>query len=305
MDGRGDKPFMRRIDPTSARLFLSIIEEGSIARAAAREHIVPSAISRRLGELEALFGVALVERSRSGVKPTPAGEALAHHARMIQQAIERMHEEMSEYLKGVRGHIRVRVSASSLSAGLPAQLESFMRAHRQVRLDLEEMDTPQVFREVAEGRADVGIAPDLVLHEGLELFPYHRYDLAVAMPAGHALARHKTLRYAQALRHDQVELTRSSALSTLLDNAAAQGSLVKRTRIRVHGFEGVCRMIANGMGIGVIPTLLKKTHEPLYNLKFVPLAESWAHPMISVVVRNVESLPGAARALVMHLRMRT
>ena len=53
---------MHRIDPTSARLFVSIVEAGSIARAAAREHIVPSAVSRRLAELEAMFEVALVER---------------------------------------------------------------------------------------------------------------------------------------------------------------------------------------------------------------------------------------------------
>ena len=46
---------MHRIDPTSARLFVAIVEAGSIARAAAREHIVPSAVSRRLAELEAMF----------------------------------------------------------------------------------------------------------------------------------------------------------------------------------------------------------------------------------------------------------
>lgn len=293
---------MRHIDPTSAHLFLAIVEEGSIAKAAAREHIVPSAVSRRLGELEALFGVALVERSRRGVTPTPAGEALAHHARMIQQAIDRMNGEMSEYLKGVRGHVRVRVSASSLASGLPSQLQSFMRAYKRVRLDLEEMDTPQVFREIAEGRADVGIAPDLVRHEALELFPYRRYDLAVAMPSGHPLAKHKALRYTQALRYDQVELSRVSALSTLLDNAAAQTSLVKRTRIRVHGFDSVCRMIGSGMGIGVVPSMLQPTHAGLYGLCFVPLAESWAHPQICIVVRQVDQLPSAARALVAHLR---
>ncbi|WP_326540859.1 LysR family transcriptional regulator [Pseudorhodoferax sp.] len=292
---------MRSIDFTSARLFLAIVEEGSIARAAAREHIVPSAVSRRLAELEDLFSVELVERSRNGIRLTPAGEAFTHHARMVQQAIERMHDEMSEYLKGVRGHIRVRVSASSLSVGLPSQLQSFMRLHKRVRLDLQEMDTPDVFREVRQGRADVGIAPNLVDNEELELFPYHRYDLAVALPARHPLAKHKSLRYAQVLRYDQVELQPGAALSALLDSAAAQSSLVKRTRIRVHGFEGVCHMIASGMGIGVIPLLLQQTREQSYGLKFVPLAESWAHPLICVVVRKLEDLPGPARALVQHL----
>jgi DNA-binding transcriptional LysR family regulator len=292
---------MHRIDPTSARLFVAIVEAGSIARAAAREHIVPSAVSRRLAELEAMFGVALVERGPRGVRPTPAGEALVHHARLLLRTIERLDVEMSEYRAGVRGHVRVRASASSLAAGLPALLQGFMREHEGVKLDLVEQDTPEVFRQVAEGLADVGVAPDIVRHE-LQAFPYHRYDLCAVVPEDHPIARLETVRYAQMLDWDQVDLTYGSALSTLLDAAAAQAGAVKRTRIRAMGFESVCRMIGSGMGIGVGPSFLAPTHGPIYRLRFVPLDEPWAHPLICVLVRDPESLPQAARALVARLR---
>ncbi|HMS78541.1 MAG TPA: LysR family transcriptional regulator [Burkholderiaceae bacterium] len=292
---------MHRIDPTSARLFLAIVEAGSIARAAAREHIVPSAVSRRLAELESMFEVALVERGPRGVTPTPAGEALAHHARLLLRTIERMDLEMSEYRRGVRGHVRLRASASSLAAGLPSLLQAFTREHEGVKLDLVEQDTPDVFRQVAEGHADVGVAPDIVRHQ-LQVFPYHRYDLCAVVPEDHPLARLETARYAQTLEFDQVELTYGSALSTLLDAAAAQSGVAKRTRIRAMGFESVCRMIGTGMGIGVGPSFLAPTHGPLYRLRFVPLDEPWAHPLICVLVRDLESLPQAARLLVERLR---
>jgi hypothetical protein len=292
---------MPRIDPTSARLFVAIVEQGSIARAAAREHIVPSAVSRRLSELEALFEVALVERGPRGVTATPAGEALAHHARLLLRTIERMDLEMSEYRAGVRGHVRVRASASSLAAGLPALLQGFMHEHEGVKLDLVEQDTPEVFRQVAEGHADIGIAPDIVRH-ALQVFPYHRYDLCAVVPEDHPLARLETVRYAQTLDWDQVDLTYGSALSTLLDAAAAQAGAVKRTRIRAMGFESVCRMIGSGMGIGVGPSFLAPTHGPIYRLRFVPLDEPWAHPLICVLVRDPDALPEAARALVARLR---
>ena len=292
---------MHRIDPTSARLFLAIVEAGSIARAAAREHIVPSAVSRRLAELEAMFEVGLVERGPRGVTPTPAGEALAHHARLLLRTIERMDLEMSEYRRGVRGHVRLRASASSLAAGLPSLLQAFTREHEGVKLDLVEQDTPDVFRQVAEGHADVGVAPDIVRHQ-LQVFPYHRYDLCAVVPEDHPIARLETARYAQTLEFDQVELTYGSALSTLLDAAAAQSGVAKRTRIRAMGFESVCRMIGTGMGIGVGPSFLAPTHGPLYRLRFVPLDEPWAHPLICVLVRDLESLPQAARLLVARLR---
>jgi DNA-binding transcriptional LysR family regulator len=293
---------MRRIDATSARLFVAIIEEGSIGKAATREHIVPSAVSKRLGELESLLGVVLVKRSQQGVTPTPAGEALVHHARIVLQAFERMHEEMSEYVDGVRGHIRVRASASALSAGLPLDIQSFMRYYKGVKIDLEELETPLVAREIAESKADVGIAPNLLRIESLELFPYKRYDLSVAVPTKHPLAKLKKVTYRQILRYDQVELGRESALSQRLDSAAKQGMTTKHTRARVRGFEAVCQMIGYGMGIGVVPSFLEASYSQMYNLRFIPLSDEWAHPLICIMVRDLSGLPSAAKAFVEHLQ---
>ena len=292
---------LRPIDPQSARLFLAIVDEGSIAGAAAREHIVPSAVSRRLAELEARFGVALVERHRRGIRLTPAGESLAHHARMIQQAVQRMQDEMTEYVTGIRGHVRVRASASALAMQLPSHLQAFMRSHERVRLDLEELATPHVFREVAEGRADIGVAPDLVRNEDVTRLPYTGYQLGAVVPRGHPLAGLARVRFSQLLAYDLVELARGSGLANLIDSAAAQSSQIKRTRIRLSGFDGVCRMVANGMGVGILPTFLAAEQARFYRLRFIPIDEPWSRPAVCLIVRRLDTLPSAARALVDHL----
>ena len=61
-----------KLDPVSLRLFVAVMEENAIARAAAREHIAASAASRRLAELEDTLGVALFARSNRGSEPTAA-----------------------------------------------------------------------------------------------------------------------------------------------------------------------------------------------------------------------------------------
>jgi len=292
---------VQRIDPYSARLFIAILEEGSIARAARIQHIVQSAVSRRLGDLEALFGVPLVQRHARGVTPTPAGEALAHHARLLLRTLERMELEMTEYRFGVRGHVRLRCSSSALSTGLPGALQLFTAKHHGVKLDLEEQDTPEVFQQVAAGHADIGVAPDIVAHEGVHVFPYHRYDLCAIVPQDHPLARVESVLYDEILAYDLVELTRKSALSSLLDAAAASTGASKRTRIRTLGFEGVCRMVGAGIGVGVAPSFLASTHGPLYGLRFVPLQDRWAHPLVCVIVREPAQLPPAARLLMTEL----
>ena len=72
---------MKRIDLVSMLLFVAVCETGAIAKGAERENLVASAVSKRLAELEQLFGLPLLERGVRGVKPTAAGEALLFQSR--------------------------------------------------------------------------------------------------------------------------------------------------------------------------------------------------------------------------------
>ena len=94
-------------DPVSLRLFIAVCEERNIARAAEREAIVPSAISKRIAAIEEDIGAPLLTRGRRGIEPTAAGQALLTRARDILSTMERLHGELSEFASGVRGNVRV------------------------------------------------------------------------------------------------------------------------------------------------------------------------------------------------------
>ena len=66
---------MLRLDPTSLKLFVRMVEEGAIAAAADREHIAAAAISKRLSEIESLLRTPLLMRTNQGVEPTAAVNA--------------------------------------------------------------------------------------------------------------------------------------------------------------------------------------------------------------------------------------
>ena len=292
---------MRDLDPVSIRLFLATLEEGSIARAAARESIVPSAVSKRISEMESELRVPLLDRSVKGVHPTPAGEAMARHARTLLQGMDRMQREMAGYVDGVRGLIQVLASVTSLSGDLPADIVRFRAARPQIEIDVEEHTTPVIYRRVREGLADVGVASEFASHEGLTVFPYRRYALAAVLPAGHALAGAPQLRYAQLLGDDLVELTRDSGISHVFDDAAREARTSRTVRARVGSFEMVCTLVASGLGVGVAPLYLA-AGKTMQDLRFVPLADAWARPRTFIAVRDPDTLPMAARAFVDHLR---
>jgi DNA-binding transcriptional LysR family regulator len=293
---------MRDIDPVSIRLFIATLEEGSIAKAAARENIVPSAVSKRLTDLEVELRVPLLDRSVKGVHATAAGKAFAHHARTLLQDMDRMQREMAGYVDGVRGLIKVLASLTSLSGELPSDIMQFRAGRPQIEIDVEERTTPVIYRSVREGLADVGVASEFASHEGLQVFPYRRYALAAVLPRGHALAHSPQATYAQLLGDDQVELGRDSGISQVFDEAAREARTTRTVRARVNSFETICALVSRGLGVGVAPLYLKAAKEKALDVAFVPLSDAWAQPRSFVAVRDLEALPVAARAFVDHLR---
>ena len=104
---------MRDLDLTTLRLFVSVCETRSIARAGAQASIVGSAISKRLAQLEDTLGTPLFVRRRRGVVPTAAGETLLEHARAMLGSVNRIERDMAAYAGGMRGHVRMLASATA------------------------------------------------------------------------------------------------------------------------------------------------------------------------------------------------
>lgn len=159
---------MAPIDHTTLRLFVAVCEEGTIARAAEREAITASAVSKRIADVEVSIGTPLLSRGQRGVSPTPAGIALLERARSIMRSYERLNAELSEYAQCIRGHIRILANVSSLIEFLPAAVAAFMTRHPDVRVDLEERVSDEVARGVEDGGADFGVCRDFVRTGRLE-----------------------------------------------------------------------------------------------------------------------------------------
>lgn len=301
-----ERSFARRIDLTSLQLFVAVCELGSIGRAAEREFIAASAVSKRLSDLEATLETPLLYRHTRGVKLTPAGESLLHHARSVLFSLEKMQAELSEYADGVRGHVRIHANISAIVQFLPEDLGSFSEEHPQVKIDLEEHLSTEVLRAVQEGAADLGIC-NVATPAGHELqtLPYRHDELVVIVPRGHALARRrKAVAFEDTLDFDHVGLHTNSSIYIAMREAAAAAGRTIRLRIHVTGLDAMCRMIHNRLGIGVMPRRAFTLMHGVGDLDCVALDDAWARRDIRLVARDFSTLPLTARLLVDHLRAR-
>ncbi|GAB3494729.1 LysR substrate-binding domain-containing protein [Curvibacter fontanus] len=296
-----DRSFARRMDLTSLQLFVAVCELGSIGRAAEREFIAASAISKRLADLETTLGTPLLYRHTRGVDLTPAGESLLHHARSVLYSLEKMQGELSEYVDGVRGHVRVHASISAIVQFLPEDLGAFIRQHEQVKIDLEEHLSTEVVRAVQEGAADLGVCNVAVGTGELQTLPYRQDQLVLIVPQGHALASAGAIDFVQTLDWDHVGLHATSSIYLAMRQAAADAGRSIRLRIHVTGLDAMCRMIHNGLGVGVMPRRAFELMHGVGALACVPLKDDWARRRIALVARDFSTLPVTARLLVDHL----
>ncbi|HEU0202297.1 MAG TPA: LysR family transcriptional regulator [Burkholderiaceae bacterium] len=294
----------RHFDPVTLRLFVAVCEERNIARAAEREAIVPSAISKRVAQIEGEVGVPLLKRGRRGIEPTPAGEVLLRQARDLLSTMERMHAELSEFAAGVSGSVRVFASLSVLSEYLPDDVGAFLAKHRKVRVSLEERVSSDIARGVREGAADFGVLWDAGDLSGLTTHPYRIDHLCIVLLPGHPLAGKKKVAFIDTLPYEQIEIQSGSMVQGTLRRAAAMANQTLRHRILVSTFNAACRNVAAGLGIAVVPREVAETYARARKLRLIALTDSWAERRFVICMRARESLTATARLLVDYLHAR-
>ncbi len=292
-----------RFDLVDLRLFLHVVEAGSITHGAERMHLAIAAASTRIRNMEASLGVALLERERQGVRPTEAGRTLVQHARLLLQQAERMRDDLNEYAEGVRGQVRLLSNTNALTEFLPELLSAFLAAHPQINIDLEERLSNEIVRAVADGTADLGIVAATVEMAGLETIPFRTDRFVLVVPPDHPLASLNETAFAAALDCDFVGLDRASALQRFLAAKADRVGRRLKLRVQLRSFDAVCRLVECNVGIGVVPATTAERHAETMAIRRIELTDDWAVRNLTICVRKLADLPVYARQLVQHLAM--
>jgi DNA-binding transcriptional LysR family regulator len=283
-------------DLTDLRLYLHILDTGNITAGAARSHLSLAAASARIRAMEASLGTEFLQRGRRGVTPTPAGKALAQHARVLLQQAERMQQDLADYAQGVKGQVRLLCNTTAITEYLPEVLADFLRDHPNLDIDLQELPSARITHALRQGAADLGIVSDAVDSSDLQTLPFRDDPLSLILPFGHPLSDAAEVSFSDALQYDFVGLRADSALAVYLEEQALHSGSRMQIRIRADGFDGVMRMVARGAGLAIVP-LAAVERGALRSFKWVALNETWARRTLMLCARDFTALPNYARAL--------
>ena len=253
--------------------------------------------------MERELGVALFERQRRGVSPTPAGLALLHHARLVTRQLDEMSGELGQFSKGLRGQVRVLSNTAATLEFLPPLIGTFLSRHPSIDVEIEDRPSPDIVRAVAGGRADLGIVADVVdAAAELETVPFAEDRLVLVTPKRHVLGTRKRLAFRDVLDQDFVGLPMGSALQVYVDGQAARGGQKLKTRIRLSGFDAACKVVESGIGIAVVSKIAAERCKRSMGIAVVPLSDAWALRRLRICAKSFRALSAPARELVGVLR---
>ena len=137
--------------------FVAVVEEGGMSAASRRLHVSQSALSQTVGALERELGVTLLERTRTGVRPTEAGATLLVEARAVLARYHQALRAMSTYTTETSGVIRLGIPLELAPDVLPATLAKFAAESPRTRIVPQHLSTAAQFMALRSDQLDVGL----------------------------------------------------------------------------------------------------------------------------------------------------
>jgi DNA-binding transcriptional LysR family regulator len=290
-----------RVDFVTLKLFCAIAQSGSITKGANECSLALSAASRRISELEETVGLMLLDRSAKGITLTQAGHAVMQHALRLFQGFEQFSNELGEYAKGAKGHVRLWANMSALTEFLPSSLASFLKQHPEIQVEVEEQISGDIVKALLDGIADIGVFAEGTPTAGLETKIIGKDELVAVCSKSHPIKNKKSISFKECLDFDFVGLNRGSSLLELTSRQAERHGKLMHLRIQVRSYDAMCQMIAVNLGIGILPLQACEPQIQAMDLKVVRLDDVWAKRNLLLAIKENGYQSPACALLAEHL----
>jgi DNA-binding transcriptional LysR family regulator len=280
------------MDTRRLRYFVQIVDSGSITRAAALSGVAQPALSQQLAVLENELKVKLLDRSVSGVAPTPAGRILYARAQAILRQFDDLAEAVHREVMPLSGTVSVGMPPTMLSRfGLPL-IEKVCTQHPEMRLQIREEGSLLLQELLSGGKIELSISaarPEGVVI-GEEILTE---DIMLMYPPSMSLADDATLADLAAL--PWVVPRRPNAIRTLIDAAFASKNLAVNVVVEIDSLYSAMETVRRGVGVGAMTLSAMKDDLEAGTLRARPIGAAPLVRSMYLAHRRQPALTAAAQ----------
>lgn len=237
-------------------IFRTVMTAGTASKAAQLLDVSQPAISQALRKLEAHAGIALFQRLRGRLHPTPEAQALLAEIDRCFVGLDAIEHRIQSLRQFGVGRISLACMPAFGIGFMPRVLRGIALLERKVTVSLQILSSRDVRERVLAGQCDIGLMADEVSTVGIEHSVFTRLEGVLALPAGHPLTRRRQVRPTDldglpflALNPEDTSRRR---LQAVLDSHGARPSVVVETPYAVS----ICELVQQGVGIGLVNPLM-------------------------------------------------
>ena len=242
------------------RALHAVANQGSILAAADTLHVTTSAVSQQLAKLEREVGRPLLEKAGRGVRLTDSGRLLVSHAERVLCLLEAAEADLDAARDSVAGQLRIAAFATSMRGLAPAALAALRRKHPQLTVVLRELEPVDGVALLVRRDVDLAIAQDwenapLALPEGVSKAAIMEDVADIALPAGHRLARARTVKLDDLAGEPWITWHDGSICHDWLLHTLRRRGHEPRVAHTASEYATQLALVGAGLGAAVIPRL--------------------------------------------------
>lgn len=240
------------------KMFLKIVESGSISKAAEQMNISQSALSQQLRVMEQEIGSRLFERSYNGVIPTHTGSIVYQHAMEMISSYDRMTLEIAN-AQNQNKIIHIIANPCVYSYALPCTMFHVKNSYPQYTLQMEVMSSSQIEEKIAKGYADMGIIIGKPKRKGLsskKVFSDRFY-----LVAGEKMEVPDSLSCENLYHYPLLMLVKTQKTRQIIDKVLTRNGIqIQRLHIpyTLESTESIKLSAINGFGLAFLPYMAMK-----------------------------------------------
>lgn len=278
--------------------FLKTVEYGSLTKAAQSLDYTQSGISHMINDLEADWGIALLERKRSGVRITSDGLKILPHIQEVCNAHAKLLSQVRELHGLSSGLIRVGTFSSVATHWLPNIIKAFQRDYPNIEFELLLGDYTEIEKWIIEGRVDCGFLR-LPTKPELESVFLEQDKLLVILPENHPMVNHECFPISGLVGEPFMLLEKGAKaeISEIFD----RHNIIPNVRFTTWDDYAIMSMVENGLGISILPELILKRTPYRIVKKELEVA---AYRKIGLVMKDAKTASLAVKRFLEYLHCR-
>jgi DNA-binding transcriptional LysR family regulator len=291
------------MDLRQLETFVAVAEESSFSRAADRLHVVQSAVSATVRNLEREWGVTLFHRTTHHVELSPEGRALLGEARAALAAAAAVGHAVDEVRGGLRGTLRLGIMQATQGEGglsVAATIAAFRAEHPGVSVEVRQGGSAEQAERVRAGELDLTFLglPDTEL-PGLHLTALAEPELLVACHVDHRLAGRASVELKDLVDEPFCDLPASWGIRIANERAFAAAGLGHPLAYEINDLATVTDFVSHGLAVAIMPAFMIAPGRPV---ALVPIRRGAPRFVVSIAAPARRPASPAARAFVAMAR---